>query len=89
MNSFSANENFSSFNFWREETQASDSLEDEMRAHLAEASTRQKSKSGKGSLTSNSNVIPKTTPTTTVVKDNGEKLLTIAQATDNTVKGPK
>ena len=89
MDSFSASETFSSFNFWRDEPKHSDSLEDEMRAHLAEMVTRQKSKSGKGNVPSGSGVLPKTTPTTTVVKDSGEKLLTIAQATENTVKGPK
>jgi hypothetical protein len=84
MDSFSASESYSSFTFWRHEPPA-DSLEDEMREHLEEMARKQKAK-GKGLPTPTTGVSPKTTPTTTVIKPGGEKLITIAQATKNTVK---
>ncbi|CAF1425958.1 unnamed protein product [Adineta steineri] len=86
MDSFSASESYSSFTFWRDEP-AIDSLENEMREHLEEMSKRQKSK-GKSVTTPTTPgaALPKTTPTTTVTKSGGEKLLTLAQATENTVK---
>jgi hypothetical protein len=40
----------------------------------------------KAKATPTTPIIPKTTPTTTVTKPGGEKLLTLAQATENTVK---
>lgn len=88
MDSFSASESYSSFTFWRHEPNP-DSFEDEMRAHLEEMSKRQKSK-GKGPVgtPATGGVLPKTTPTTTVIKPGGEKMLTLAQATENTVKKP-
>jgi hypothetical protein len=86
MDSFSASESYSSFTFWREEPTV-DSFEDEMREHLEEMARRQKTK-GKGLPTPTTGVPPKTTPTTTVIKPGGEKLLTLAQATKNTVKNP-
>jgi hypothetical protein len=85
MDSFSASECYSSFTFWRDEP-IMDSLEDEMREQLEDMARRQKTK-GKGATTP-TGVLPKTTPTTTVIKPGGEKLLTIAQATENTVKKP-
>ena len=84
MDSFSASESYSSFTFWRDEPTI-DSLEDEMREQLEEMSRRQKTK-GKTLPSPTTGVLPKTTPTTTVIKPGGEKLLTIAQATENTVK---
>ena len=78
MDSFAASESYSSFTFWRDEPNT-DSFEDEMQAHLEEMSKRQKTK-GKST--------PTTTPTTTVIKPGGEKVLTLAQATENTVKKP-
>jgi hypothetical protein len=86
MDSFSACEAYSSFTFWRDEPVV-DSLEAEMRQHLEEMVKRQKSKR-KGTSTSPSGALPKTTPTTTVTKPGGEKVLTFAQATENTVKNP-
>ncbi|CAF1434877.1 unnamed protein product [Rotaria sordida] len=83
MDSFSASESYSSFTFWRKEP-IIDSLENEMRQHVEEMLARQKSK-GKGSTSGSP---PKTTPTTTLTKGAGEKVLTIAQATENTVKKP-
>ena len=83
MDSFSASETYSSFTFWRNEP-ATDSFDEEMRQHLAEMNRPQKSK-GKVPKTG---VLPKTTPVTTVIKPGGEKVLTIAQATENTVKKP-
>jgi hypothetical protein len=85
MDSFSACESYSSFTFWRDEP-IMDSLEDEMREQLKEMAKRQKTK-GKGATTP-TGALPKTTPTTTVIKSGGEKLLTLAQATENTVKKP-
>jgi hypothetical protein len=84
MDSFSASESYSSFTFWRE-VPIMGSLEDEMRKDLEEMAKAQKSK-GKLPSTPTSGVLPKTTPTTTVIKPGGEKLLTLAQATENTVK---
>jgi hypothetical protein len=87
MDSFAASESYSSFTFWRDEP-STDSFEDEMKAHLEEMSKRQKTK-GKGSAsTPTAGGLPKTTPTTTVIKPGGEKVLTLAQATENTVKKP-
>jgi hypothetical protein len=87
MDSFSASESYSSFTFWRQEP-ILDSFEDEMREHLQEMARRQKSK-GKGpAATPTTGAVSKTTPTTTVIKPGGEKLLTLAQATENTVKKP-
>ena len=86
MDSFSASETYSSFTFWREEP-IMDSLEDEMRQHLEEMNKRQKTK-GKNLPSPTTGALPNTTPTTTVIKPGGEKLLTIAQATKNTVKKP-
>jgi len=86
MDSFSACESYSSFTFWRDEP-IMDLLEDEMREQLKEMAKRQKTK-GKGATTPTTGALPKTTPTTTVIKPGGEKLLTLAQATENTVKKP-
>jgi hypothetical protein len=87
MDSFSASESYSSFTFWRDEPNG-DSFENEMRTHLEEMSKRQKTK-GKGSTgTPATGALSKTTPTTTVIKSGGEKMLTLAQATENTVKKP-
>lgn len=83
MDSFSASESYSSFTFWRDEP-VNDPFEEEMGAHLAEIAQRQKSK-GKGATTG---AVSKTTPVTTVTKPGGEKMFTIAQATENTVKKP-
>jgi hypothetical protein len=83
MDSFSASESYSSFTFWRDEP-AIASIEDEMREHLEEMSKRQKTK-GKGPPTPTATA---STKTTTVIKPGGEKLLTLAQATENTVKKP-
>jgi len=85
MDSFSASESYSSFTFWREEPITNDSLEDEMREHLEEMARREKSK-GKVRTTPTKGVLPKATPTTTVIKPGGDKMLTLAQATENTVK---
>ena len=87
MDSFSASEAYSSFTFWREEPPSNEGLEDEMREHLEAMAKRQKSK-GKGTTTPTSGQLPKTTPTTALTKSNGEKVLTLAQATENTVKKP-
>ena len=98
MDSFSASENYSFYTYWREEP-VMDSVEDEMRKHLEDLAKRQKSSKSNGkqksvaavptlaaSTTPTTGTLPKTTPTTTVLKPGGEKLLTIAQATENTVK---
>jgi hypothetical protein len=91
MDSFSASESYSVYTYWREEP-PSDSFEDEMRAELAEIARRQKATKAntktKGSTvtTPTTGVLPKTTPTTIVLKPGGEKLLTLAQATEKTVK---
>lgn len=87
MDSFSSSEAYSSFTFWREEPPISDGLEDEMRQHVEDAARRQKSK-GKAATTPTSGQPPKPTPTTALTKSNGEKVLTLAQATENTVKKP-
>ncbi|CAF4742707.1 unnamed protein product, partial [Rotaria sp. Silwood2] len=86
MDSFSASEAYSSFTFWREKPTI-DSFEDEMRKHLQEMAARQKPKS-KGSTTQITGSSPKATPTITLTKGAGEKVLTIAQVTENTVKKP-
>lgn len=86
MDSFSASETYSSFTFWRDEP-VTDPFEEEMRVHLEEITERQRPKpKGKGTGSAATGALPKTTPTTTVIKPGGEKLLTIAQATENTVK---
>jgi hypothetical protein len=81
MDSFSASESYSVYTYWREEP-PSDSFEDEMRAELAEIARRQKATKA-NTKTKGSTV---TTPTTIVLKPGGEKLLTLAQATEKTVK---
>ncbi|CAF4825357.1 unnamed protein product [Rotaria sp. Silwood1] len=91
MDSFSASETYSVYTYWREEPTI-DLFEDEMRIQLEEIEKRQKTTKSnmknKGSTikTPTSGILPKTTPTTTIVKPTGDKLLTIAQATENTVK---
>ncbi|CAF1175683.1 unnamed protein product [Adineta steineri] len=94
MDSFSASETYSVYTYWREE-QTSNAFDDEMRADLEEIANRQKpaKSNAKNKGTTGSTVstpttgIPsKTTPTVTVLKSGGDKLLTIAQATENTVK---
>ena len=97
MDSFSASENYSFYTYWREEP-VMDSVEDEMRKQLEEIAKRQKTSKAKGkpkraaavsssaASTPTTGILPKTTPTTTIVKPSGEKILTIAQATENTVK---
>jgi hypothetical protein len=103
MDSFSASETYSGYTYWREEP-AHDAFEDEMRADLEEIARRQKAMKsnsktkGTPATTPVASAAPKTTPvasaapkttqTTTVVKAAGEPLLTIAQATENTVKKP-
>jgi hypothetical protein len=89
MDSFSASEAYSVYTYWRDERVIS-SFEDEMHAELEEIAKKQKTTKSntkiKGPTTPTSSVAPKIIPTTTVVKPGGEKLLTIAQATENTVK---
>jgi hypothetical protein len=96
MDSFSASETYSIYTYWREEP-AVDSFEVEMRAQLEEIAQRQKTtKSNVKNKTTTTGsaattptvtgILPKTTPTTTVLKPGGDKLLTLAQATENTVK---
>lgn len=95
MDSFSASETYSVYTYWREEALV-DPFEAEMRAELTEIAKRPKPKraGAKPKVTSTSSaattpttgILPKTTPTTTVLKPGGEKLLTLAQATENTVK---
>jgi len=93
MDSFSASETYSGYTYWREEP-AHDAFEDEMRADLEEIARRQKAMKsnsktkGTPATTPVASAAPKTTQTTTVVKSAGEPLLTIAQATENTVKKP-
>lgn len=78
MDSFSASETYSVYTYWRDEPTVN-LFEEEMNAQVKEIAQRQKP--------TKSNAKTKgTTPTTTVVKPGGEKLLTIAQATENTVK---
>jgi hypothetical protein len=81
MDSFSASETYSVYTYWREEP-GTDLFEDEMKAELEQIAKRQKATKSntktKGSTA--------TTPTTTVLKPGGEKLITLAQATENTVK---
>lgn len=85
MDSFSASETYSSFTFWRDEP-TTDPFEEEMRVHLEDIAQRIRPKpKGKGNGPA-TGALPKTTPTTTVIKPGGEKVLTIAQATENTVK---
>ena len=83
MDSFSASEAYSSFTFWRPESTADDGLEAEMRQQLNEIASRQKPKRKVGATTPTTGALPKTT---TVTKRSGEKLLTLAQANENTVK---
>ncbi len=78
MDSFSASETYSVYTYWRDEI-ATDPFEDEMRTQLEEIAKRQKP-------TKSNTKTKGTTPTTTVLKPGGEKLLTLAQATENTVK---
>ena len=94
MDLFSASETYSVYTYWREEALI-DPFEKEMQAELAEIAKRQKpaKSSAKSKATSTSatttpttGILPKTTPTTTVLKPGGDKLLTLAQATENTVK---
>jgi hypothetical protein len=99
MDSFSASETYSVYTYWRDEP-AVDSYEEEMRIQLEKIAQQQKaaksSAKTKGSTTptssvppkttSTSSVPPKTTPIVAVTKPGGEKLLTLAQATENTVK---
>jgi len=89
MDSFSASETYSVYTYWRDEP-VINSFEEEMRAELEEIAKKQKATKSntktKVPTTPTSGVAPKPTPTTTVVKSGGEKLLTIAQATENTVK---
>ncbi len=98
MDSFSASETYSIYTYWREEP-AVDSFEVEMRAQLEEIAKRQKTMksnvknktttTGSAAATpTTTGILPKTTPTTTVLKSGGDKLLTLAQATENTVKRP-
>jgi hypothetical protein len=100
MDSFSASETYSVYTYWREEP-STDSFEEEMRAELEEISKRQKAAKSntktKGLTattpttptlpkTPTNGILPKTTPTTTAIKPGGEKVLTIAQGTENTMK---
>ncbi|UJR31952.1 hypothetical protein I4U23_019425 [Adineta vaga] len=94
MDSFSASETYSVYTYWREEP-AVDFFEEEIRAELEEISKRQKSTKANAKTKSTTSAAastptvsnpPKTTPTTTILKPSGDKLLTIAQATENTVK---
>ncbi len=90
MDSFSASETYSIYTYWRAEP-ATDSFEEEMRLQLEAIAQRQKpiksNTKTKGSTTPISGAaLPNTTPITTVVKPGGEKLLTLAPATENTVK---
>ena len=86
MDSFSASESYSSFTFWRQEPVIDDCLENEMRKNLDEMARKQKSKGKRPVTPTTTGTISKTTPTTTVTKPGGDKLLTIAQANENTVK---
>jgi hypothetical protein len=83
-----------SFSAWREEP-PHDLFEVEMLKELEEIAQRQKitkpktkskETSASAATTPTTVILPKTTPTTTVLKSDGEKLLTLAQATENTVK---
>ena len=94
MDSFSASETYSVYTYWREEALV-DPFEAEMRAELTEIAKRPKATragakpkvtSTSATTTPTTGTLPKTTPTTTVLKPGGEKLLTLAQATENTVK---
>lgn len=80
MDSFSASETYSVYTYWREESK-SDLYEDEIRAELEEIIRRQKPT--KSSAKTKASTV--TTPTV-VTKPGGEKLLTIAQATENNTK---
>lgn len=101
MDSFSASETYSVYTYWREEI-AHDAFEEEMKAELKEIEQRQKPKKANAktkattptaaaappppATPTTAPVLPRTTPTTTVLGTNGEPLLTVAQATENTVK---
>ncbi|CAF0879456.1 unnamed protein product [Adineta ricciae] len=94
MDSFHASENYSDYTYWHKEP-AVESFEDQMRADLEEISKRQKpNKSNAKNKTTTTSAAStptttspsKATPTTTVLKPSGDKLLTIAQVTENNVK---
>lgn len=92
MDSFSASETYSMYTYWREDI-AGDAFEEEMKAELQEIERRKKatkssskSKATPAATPTTAPVLPRTTPTTTVLGTSGEPLLTIAQATENTVK---
>ena len=94
MDSFSDSETYSGYTYWHEEP-ATDLFEDEMCAQLEEMSRQQKAaksntknKGRRGTIASASvsGVLPTTTSTTTTMKLGNEKLLTLAQATENTIK---
>ena len=93
MDSFSASETYSVYTYWREEPN-NDIFEEEMRKELEEIARRQRATKSNSktkstpATTPTTSVPPKTTPTTTVLRSGGEPLLTIAQATENTVKRP-
>ena len=94
MDSFSDSETYSGYTYWREEP-ATDLFEDEMCAQLeemtqqqkiAKSNTKNKGQRGTIAIASTSDILPKTTPTATIMKPGNEKLLILAQATENTVK---
>ena len=85
MDSFSASETYSVYTYWREEA-AVESFEDEMKAELEQIAKRQKATKSNTKTKGSTAAAAATTPTTTVLKPGGEKLLTLAQATENTVK---
>ena len=94
MDSFHASEDYSDYTYWHKEP-AVESFEDQMRADLEEISKRQKpnksNTKNKTATASAASTPTKTNPTkaapaTTVLKPNGDKLLTIAQVTENNVK---
>lgn len=84
MDMFSASEDHSTFKTWLIEPNLN-LYENDMLQDLEELSKQQKSVKGKVPLTP---TLSGTTPTTTVTKPGGEKVLTLAQATENTVKKP-
>ncbi|CAF1126783.1 unnamed protein product [Adineta steineri] len=87
MDSFSSSENYSMFTYWYNDP-AVNTLDNEMQAHLNEIAERDKraQASTPRKRMTIFNGMTKAKSTTTVVNDDGKKILTLTQAAKNTVK---
>lgn len=85
MDSFSASETYSDYTYWHVEP-VNNLLEAEMNEQIKEIEQRQKTTKSNSKSKTPTATTTTPTPTTTIVKPGGEKLITIAQATENTVK---